>query len=143
MMTTTSQQALLLFTIHENRYAFRIEDVLEVAPLVAQVALQGAPPALIGMINRHGESLPLWDLRVLFGQSPSVLSLSTLFVVLELAERGRMGAVVDSVEQVIYVPLEALTPNHNSPYVPFLTTYADFLIQLIDPFALFPLGSAT
>lgn len=95
------KQALLTFRLGTQDYALPIEVVVEVAAMVALTTVPGAPAALMGFANRHGEALPVVDVRQLIGLSPHTVTANTLFIVVELAGQ-RAGLVVDEVYQVKY-----------------------------------------
>ena len=75
-----------------EQYAVAVEDVLEVAELGDLTAVPGAPRALLGLINRHGQVLAVVDLATVIGTtsdgSPSCL------VVIDDGQR-RAGLAVD------------------------------------------------
>ncbi len=101
-----------------QHYAIPVSDILEVAALVQVIPLPDAPPEVLGVVNRHGELIPLLDLRLCLGheQAPP-LDLSTLFVVVQGAGYTA-GLIVDDVQTVVAIPAEALTlPARSGPYV--------------------------
>jgi purine-binding chemotaxis protein CheW len=101
--------ALLVFRLGEAQYALPVDQVMEVAAMVAVVRVPDAPPALVGMLNRHGDALPLLDVRHVFGLPPLPVSATTLFIVVQAGAR-RAGLLVDEVQQVQYVAAAALQP---------------------------------
>lgn len=102
-MSDTSAQHLpvLSFRLGEQRYALMIEDVVEVAAMVALAPVPDAPPHLLGVANRHGEVLPMLDLRLMFGLVPQPIEAATLFIVVQY-EGQITGLVVDEINQVEY-----------------------------------------
>lgn len=106
-LPTTDRVPVLVFRVGEQDYALTIQEVVEVAAMVAVSPVPGAPPALMGMINRHGEALPLLSMRTIFGLPQPPLDHDMLFIVVESGKR-RAGLAVDSVDQVRYLPPDAI-----------------------------------
>jgi chemotaxis-related protein WspB len=79
----------LLFQLGENRYALDAREVAAVLPLVAIVQIPQAPPAIAGIFNYRGESVPAIDLsQVLLGR-PALRRLHTRIVLVHYrAEDG-------------------------------------------------------
>jgi chemotaxis signal transduction protein len=91
----------LLLGLGEERYALRVEDVLEVGTLSNPSPLPGAPPGVIGLQNLRGDVLPLLDLASLVGAGPR--DRGDAMVVVEQGGR-RAALAVDALLDV--VPLE-------------------------------------
>jgi len=59
---------IMVFHIAKGRYALPLTSVLRVLPVAALKALPGAPPYVRGLLDLHGEALPVIDVeRLLFG----------------------------------------------------------------------------
>lgn len=95
------KQALLTFRLGTQDYALPIEVVVEVAAMVALTTVPNAPSALLGIASRHGDVLPMLDLRQIIGLTPHIITTNSLFIVVELGTQ-RAGLVVDEVYQVKY-----------------------------------------
>jgi chemotaxis signal transduction protein len=134
-MSTPSQSAqhylpVLTFRVAERQCALPVSDVLEVMAMVEITTLPDAPPALLGLANRHGEILPVLDVRQVFGHKPTVITLSTLFIV---AQQGaqRVGLVVDEVYRVHYLNEAQVRPAQGGRYVTRVASDGDTLWQII------------
>jgi chemotaxis signal transduction protein len=57
----------LLVPLHDDWYAIELTRVREVLAFPFTTPLPGAPPALLGVFNLHGEVVPLFDLAQLLG----------------------------------------------------------------------------
>lgn len=124
-------QAALRFRLGAQHYALGISEVLEVVALVAISRLPETDPAFLGVANRHGQALPVLDLRTVFHCSEQVLDFSTVFIV-ALYEGHSMGLVVDEVVQVIALPVEnTLTTARQSPFIQRVVPLKDDLIQVL------------
>src|SRR5512145_2335708 len=109
-MVENARSAILTFSLGPQIYGLPIEDVVEVAAMVELVEMPDAPPALLGMMNRRGNILPMLDLRQVFNQAATPVSTTTLFIV--VAHGLRMaGLVVEEIRQVEYVNLSQQTPT--------------------------------
>jgi chemotaxis signal transduction protein len=135
-MLAESQIALLSFRLAKQLYCLPIANVVEVAAMISIESLPDAPDALLGVANRHGEILPMLDLRLAFKTELSPISSSTLFIVAEY--RGQMlGLVVDEIQQVLYVNPKALKPaGSTSRFMSHLLNFENRLYQQIDVKAL-------
>jgi chemotaxis signal transduction protein len=81
----------LLFQMGPQYYALAIDGVVEVAAMVELVQTPGINAEFIGIANRHGAVLPMLDLPVIFRLPPTKIDMSTLFIVVQAADR-RAGA---------------------------------------------------
>lgn len=123
--------AFLTFSLGTQRYALPIEDVVEVAAMVELVQVAGATPELLGLANRHGQVLPVLDLRPIMRQGRSQISASTLFVVAAHGDQY-VGLVVDEVQQVVYFNMTQLVhASTREKYIRGIIPYEDQLIQVI------------
>lgn len=124
--------ACLTFSLGHQLYALPIEDVVEVAAMVELVAVVSAAPEILGLANRHGEVLPMLDLRPIFRQGKGGnINASTLFVVAAHGDQ-RVGLVVDEVHQVAYFGMEQLArTTTREKYIRGIIPYGEQLIQII------------
>ena len=60
-MQAPIEQNFLLFTAQEMRLCVRLEHCSKILPLMALQALPGGPPHLVGLMNLHGEGVPVVD----------------------------------------------------------------------------------
>lgn len=131
------QQPLLLFRIEDRHYAFAIDDVIEVSAMVELITPPGLPLGLLGVFNRHGDPVPILDLRSLMTGATQYVSASSLFIVIRKQD-ALMGVVVDEVEQVIYVPRAGIKQVSTSGrYIHGIITYNERLLQLVSAVSLF------
>lgn len=123
--------AHLIFRLGQQHYALAIEQVVEVAAMVEVVQTPDVDEVFIGIANRHGEALPMLDLRPVFRQSAPVIDTSTLFIVARLSGQY-VGLVVDEVLRIDYFDIHQL-PRHliRDRFVQGVITRGEQLIQLI------------
>jgi purine-binding chemotaxis protein CheW len=135
----TETMPVLTFTLDDQFYALPIDQVVEVASMVELVHPSRAQPEVLGMANRHGEVLPVLDLRLIMGAVAKPVDEWTLFMVAHF--RGQLfGLVVDEVQQVDYIPVAHIHQSTTAGlYVRGIISFKQRLIQII---ALEPLMAA-
>jgi purine-binding chemotaxis protein CheW len=123
--------AHLIFRLGQQHYALAIEQVVEVAAMVELVQTPDVDDVFTGIANRHGEALPMLDLRPVFRQSAPVIDTSTLFIVARLGSQ-HVGLVVDEILRIDYFDTHQL-PRHliRDRFVQGVITRGEQLIQLI------------
>jgi len=125
------QVPILTFTLGGERYALQIDYVVEVAAIVEYSTVADAEPALLGIINRHGQVMPLIDLRIVFQCEVSPINTNVLFIVSQY-EQTLVGLVVDAVNQVEYIEQGDLrVAPGGGRWIEQVASYKDDLIQLI------------
>jgi purine-binding chemotaxis protein CheW len=85
-----------------------IREILDPAP-IAEVP--GARQFLRGVINVRGKIVPIADLRVRFGMTPTALSVDTRFVVLDITVGGEpvtVAIIADKVHDVTGLRLDSM-----------------------------------
>lgn len=123
---------LLTFLLGDLHFALLIEEVVEVAAMVEVRALPGANPGIIGLINRHGHTILLLDLRVVFGLSASSLTSETLFIVAQ-GGGAQVGLVIDVVQQVeVANALQLSDLPTSGKYIRGIINYNGRLIPIVD-----------
>jgi len=90
---------LVFVQIGLQRYAFPVQAVEEVLPLVEPTWMPAWPENALGLINVRGELLPLLDVAPILGRPPSVVHATDRIVVVAAFDR-RWGVLVEGVEDV-------------------------------------------
>lgn len=90
---------LVAFTLDEHRYALPLAAVERVVRAVAVTHVPDSPHVL-GIVNMHGEIVPVVDLRRRFGLAERVLTLSDQFIVTR-STRRRIAVLADTVTAVV------------------------------------------
>lgn len=136
MSVNETKNPFLSFRLAKQFYCLPITNIVEVAALPKVEALPDAPDAFLGIANRHGEILPILDLRIAFKTELQPISVSTLFIVTQYHQE-MLGLVVDEVQQVIYVHPNSLKPaGSTSRFISHLLNHDNKLYQKIDVKAL-------
>ena len=100
---------LVVFELHGQRYGLPVTLVDRVLPMVSVSSLPQAPAITLGVINLHGQILPVLDLRRRFGLPPREYGLAARLLVVRTSRRV-LALPVDEVLGVREVATEAVTP---------------------------------
>ena len=100
----TSPIQYLTFRLAEEIYAVDVAKVREILDYSPITKVPQTPEFMRGVINLRGSVVPVVDMRLKFGMSPTVKSVNTCIVVVEVLLEGEpttIGALADSVQEVI------------------------------------------
>jgi purine-binding chemotaxis protein CheW len=112
----------LTFTLGEELFAMDISTVREIIDDKNITKIPRMPPYMRGVINIRGQAVPVIDLRLKFGMSRTEMDIDTCVIITEVsldavgggvaeqAEPAVVGALADSVQEVI-----ELTPDNIAP----------------------------
>jgi purine-binding chemotaxis protein CheW len=132
MSTADERIPLLTFRLAHQYYALALDNVIEVAAMVAVTNLPDTSPAFLGIANRHGEPLPMLDMRHAFNLPAATIAVSTLFIVAEI-QKTRLGLVVDEIFQVKYMQEAVFQTIYGAgKHISHVISDGDHLYQLID-----------
>ena len=121
----------LIFRLGDQRYALGIDEVVEVAAMVRLIDTPDTNAVFLGLANRHGEALPVLDLRPVFGQAAPRIDTSTVFVVARAADQP-VGLVVDEVLHIEYFdPRQVPASSAQDRHVRGVITRDEEIFQLI------------
>ena len=92
------------FVVDNNRFALSAKDVSGIVPLVSLHEVPKAPEYVAGILNYHGESVPVIDLTSLMTGDKTNQRLSTRIVLLKLTlaggEQRSIGVMAEKVTEV-------------------------------------------
>jgi purine-binding chemotaxis protein CheW len=111
----------VLFSLDEEEYAARIENVLEIIRVAPIARVPDAPTHVRGVMNLRGRLLPVVELRTILGLQPLVVGDESRVVKASVAGR-LVGLLVDRVSYVMTVAEKSLEPPPRE-----LGTRGDFL----------------
>jgi purine-binding chemotaxis protein CheW len=128
----------LTFRLGTEEYGLDILRVQEIRSYEEPTRIAGAPSFLKGVINLRGVIVPIVDLRVKFGCASTEFTSFTVVIVLNI--RGRVvGAVVDSVSDVLELPAESVKPAPSmstsmvdTSYITGIASVAERMLILVD-----------
>ncbi len=112
----------LTFTLGEELFAMDISTVREIIDDKNITKIPRMPPYMRGVINIRGQAVPVIDLRLKFGMSRTEMGIDTCVIITEVnldavgggaaaqAEHAVVGALADSVQEVIELTPENIAP---------------------------------
>lgn len=127
----------LTFRLGREEYGIDILRVQEIRSYDEPTRLANAPACVKGVINLRGTIVPIVDLRLKLGCAKAEYSVFTAVVVLNVHDRV-MGAVVDSVSDVIALGQSAIKPAPqmngvvDTQYITGLADVAERMLILVD-----------
>jgi purine-binding chemotaxis protein CheW len=125
---TTDLRQYVAFELDEHRYALKLKDVARVINVVSITPLPQAPSIVLGVINNHGQIIPVVNLRRRFNLQERQLELADRLIVARTPKRS-VALLVDAVSGVIEIlPGSISTASSILPD----TKYIDGAIRLAD-----------
>ena len=128
---------VMVFHIGKERYALPLTSVLRVLPVAALKALPGAPPYVRGLLDLHGEALPVIDLSSLVGAPPDAVRYDTRILLVEVPAGGRRRRLGLKAERVLGVAsIDGPLADAGVVAAAWLGQVAadpDGMLQLLDP----------
>lgn len=106
-------QQYLSFVVAGETYAIGILDVKEILEYTGVGRVPMMPQTIRGVINLRGKVVPVIDLGVRFGGTPTEPSRRTCIVIVEVETKGEhhdMGVMVDAVNEVLDISPENIEP---------------------------------
>jgi chemotaxis-related protein WspB len=135
---------LLVFHIGQDRYGLRLPAVQRVLPLLELKRLPLAPHAVAGLMNLHGQPVPVIDLARLGGAASSASHFDTRIVVVDYhspdGASHTLGLLAERVLGVLEVD-ESTLADSGVQAAPFLGQVAGDgagMVQLVEPERLLP-----
>lgn len=111
--TSTMLHQYLTFNLGAELFALDISFVREILDDKNITTIPNMPDYLRGVLNVRGHPVPVVDLRLKFGMSKTEITTDTCVIITEVeTDEGSvvMGALADSVEEVIELQPEAVDP---------------------------------
>lgn len=103
----------LTFLMNREHFAVHVNKVTELMEMLPVTSVPRAPEYMRGVINLRGTVVPVIDTRVKFSLPGADDTIDTCIIVLQVEveqEMLKIGAIVDSVSEVIEVTPEAILP---------------------------------
>ncbi len=125
------------FKLGAEEYGVDIAQVQEINRMVSVTHVPRAPAFMEGVINLRGQLIPIIDLRTRFGMPRAEHTKNTRIVVTEIGTK-RVGMVVDSVSEVLRLPVEQIEDapemltGVDTEYIRGVGKIEDRLIILLD-----------
>jgi len=126
---------VVLFSLDSPRYALHLSQVDRVVPSMEITPLPGAPKIIYGVVNFHGEIIPVVNIRQLFGLPHREVCVDDQFVIVS-TEKRRLVLVVDYVTDVVELSDSQITdPDDTMPFTDVLsgiTVYNHHIVLISD-----------
>ena len=121
----------LTFRLGGECYGIEILKVQEIRGYETPTAMANSPSFIKGVINLRGVIVPILDLRIKFQLERASYDEFTVVIILDVAGRV-VGAVVDSVSDVLTLATDAIRPAPEFASAAFDTRYITGLAALDD-----------
>ena len=131
---------LLIFTVHTLRCAVPAEIVYHVVRMVAITPVPKAPSGIIGIINYHGEIIPVFSLRLHFSLPNKDCSVTDFLLIVQ--KKRKIAVIAEKVDSVSTLHTTPVTPDSIFPGISGIEGVyqcEDGLLILTDPEKLFSL----
>lgn len=99
---------VIIFLCGEGRYAFYGGDIREILPTCEICWVPSLPDYLPGLINVRGDIESVIDIRQFLGEEKADPGRS--LIAMAVREDFRSGVMIDSVEDVVDIPLSTIRP---------------------------------
>ena len=113
MLIKEHTASFLTFKLDNEVFAINVDKVLEILEIKPITRAPKAPAFMKGVINLRGNILPVLDTRNKFGLAEIPFTIDTCIVVLNISTGSEpllVGAIVDSVQEVIEIAEEKIQP---------------------------------
>jgi purine-binding chemotaxis protein CheW len=138
-MTFDSTRAALLVRLGDRSFGLPLEAVERVLPMATVLPLPDAGDSLLGVLNLHGEVLPVIDAHVRVGVAKPSVAAEHRLILLRGTTRFLMW--VDEVNEVVVLGPEACSgvpTQQPSPVVAGVVRLGESIVPLLAPAALEP-----
>jgi purine-binding chemotaxis protein CheW len=131
------QRQLITFEVENQVFGIDIMAIREIRAWTPTTRLPHVPHYVAGVVNLRGTVLPVVDLAARLGWRPSEPTARHVIIVTQVEGQFR-GLIVDSVSDIVTIPLEALQPppaTSSDAVVPFLEGLAaigDRMVMVLD-----------
>jgi purine-binding chemotaxis protein CheW len=105
--SAAQKKEFLSFKLGQEEYCLDILSVQEIRGYDTVTSIANTPDFIKGVINLRGNIVPIVDMRIKFRLSEARYDATTIVIILNLNKK-MIGIVVDSVSDVIALPLEAI-----------------------------------
>jgi len=135
---------VLVFHIGADRYGLPLRQVQRVLPLLELKGIPLAPDSVAGLMNLHGDPMPVIDLSRISGGAPSRRHFDTRIVVADYTSPEgavhALGLMAERVQGVQDVSPQDLAPSgvQAAPFLGRVAGDAKGMVQLVEVNQLLP-----
>lgn len=98
-MSSSSPSGYMLFSAGGHRYAVSVDSVDEIAEMVPEYPIPGAPRFIRGAVNIHGKIAALLDISLFLGKGPLLQGRNMLLLRVQGAS---LALLVEQMERIVY-----------------------------------------
>jgi len=134
-------KSFLSFKLENEHFAINVMKIMEILEVPKITKVPHAPGYLIGVVNLRGGVLPVIDTRIKFGMSPTLHTVNTCIVVLDISMNDEsivVGAMVDSVSEVFEIEENQIQPSpsigtkYNADFIQGMIKEKDQFMMLLN-----------
>lgn len=135
--SNSPKKEFLSFKLGQEEYCLDILNVQEIRGYDAVTSIANTPDFIKGVINLRGNIVPIVDMRIKFHLSEARYDATTIVIILNLNKK-MIGIVVDSVSDVIALPIESIreAPRFgsaiNTEFISGMATIDDRMLIVVD-----------
>lgn len=127
---------VLVFHIGADRYGLALAQVAKVLPAAALKSVPLAPSYVAGLLDLHGQPVPVIDIARLAGQARDTIRFDTRIVLVDYRADGvqrPLGLLADQVSAIVAVDPAALLDAGvaGAPFLGQLVAQQDGMLQLL------------
>lgn len=127
------------FFVDDDKYVIPAREIIEIVPFVPLKSAPGLPDYLAGLMNYHGDSVPVIDLCRLFIKRPCRKKLSTRIIMLSRKNADdrqmMLGFLVEKSTEMISINEDSFKPqqmkNPDTPTNGPVAVYEEFLVEKV------------
>lgn len=129
---------VLVFHIGSDRYGLRLGAIARVLPAAGLKLLPLAPAFVAGLLDLHGEPVPVIDLSQLAGAPAQQLWFDTRIILLDYPVDGSsrpLGLLAEHVAGIETIDMAALADSgvFGAPFLGRVASSAAGMLQLVEP----------
>ena len=101
---------VVVFQLADNEYVVPVSQVQGIEKMMDITRVPNTPAHVMGVVNLRGVVTPIIDLKRLLGLEQSEITEATRIIIIS-SEDINVGLIVDSANDVLDIPLEAIEPQ--------------------------------
>jgi chemotaxis-related protein WspB len=141
-----ARKLYLQLFVDSNRYALSAKDVVAIVPLVSMHDVPKAPEYIVGILNYHGNSVPVIDIRALLAGKKSENRLSTRIVIIKFEDENNgqrlIGVLAEKLTEVTRVEesefMASGVQNDNAKFLGDVATDEQGILQRLQVSEILP-----
>jgi purine-binding chemotaxis protein CheW len=108
--TKEMENMYLNFSVGSEVYGVEIQHVIQIIGMQEITIIPEMPPDMKGVINLRGRVIPVFSMRLRFGQFEEEYNSRTCIVVVTIGEK-EIGLIVDAIRETVTIEPENISPQ--------------------------------